>query len=250
MGQMLAALMDLQTIERQLAYVRGRLRTRKNAVAAQQRRIEQLRAEYQAMHEKSMNRRKDADRFELDLRQREEEVQKYRGALNTAKTNKEYAAILTQINTVKADNSKLEEQILKIMQDVDAIKVDADKLQEQLKTEEARLAEVEKSSLEEITKLTAMATDLSTQRDTAAKAVNPEFLAVFDRIAESYDGEAMAVIEVHGKRPPYEYVCGGCFMSLNAEHVNALRVKDQIRTCDNCGRILFLEAEPDKSRTK
>jgi predicted nucleic acid-binding Zn-ribbon protein len=30
-------------------------------------------------------------------------------------------------------------------------------------------------------------------------------------------------------------------MTLNAEHANALRVRDEIRKCDNCGRILYLE---------
>jgi predicted nucleic acid-binding Zn-ribbon protein len=30
-------------------------------------------------------------------------------------------------------------------------------------------------------------------------------------------------------------------MSLSAEHANALRVRDEIRTCNNCGRILYME---------
>ena len=39
-------------------------------------------------------------------------------------------------------------------------------------------------------------------------------------------------------------------MSLNAEHANALRVRDEIRTCDNCKRILYLEPEAEKARTR
>jgi len=39
-------------------------------------------------------------------------------------------------------------------------------------------------------------------------------------------------------------VCGGCYMSLNAEHANVLRTRDEIRTCDNCKRILYMEAQP------
>ena len=60
-------------------------------------------------------------------------------SLNTAKTNKEYAAILTQINTLKADNAKLEEEALRIMQDADAIKAQADKVAKQIEAEKARL---------------------------------------------------------------------------------------------------------------
>jgi hypothetical protein len=70
-------------------------------------------------------------------------------------------------------------------------------------------------------------------------------LAVFDRIAGNYDGDAMDAIEFQGSKPPYEFICGGCYMSLTAEHVNALRTKDEIRTCDNCRRILYLEPQAD-----
>jgi predicted nucleic acid-binding Zn-ribbon protein len=57
----------------------------------------------------------------------------------------------------------------------------------------------------------------------------------------------MAPIEIHGSKPPYKYVCGGCFMSLSPEHANSLRTRDQIRTCGNCGRILYLETKSQTS---
>lgn len=248
MGTMLAAMLQVQSIERQLANVRRRLRMRQNAVTTQQRRIDQLKADWQVLHDKRQTRRKDADRLELDLRQREEEVSKQRNALNTARTNKEYAAILTRINTLKADNSKLEEHALRIMQEVDFIKADSDKLTEQVRDEESRMEETRRVSEEEVGKLNTMVEDLTTRRRQAAEAVPSEALGVFDRIAEKYDGDGMAVIQVHGKRPPHDYVCGGCYMALNAEHVNALRVRDEIRTCDNCGRILYLEPQAEESR--
>jgi hypothetical protein len=247
MGTMLEALLHLQSIERQLAHVRGRLRTRKTAVATQERRIEQIRTEFTALHDKSMTRRKDADKLELDLKVREEQVLKLRGQLNLAKTNKEYAAILTQINTYKADNAKVEDQVLKIMQEVDAIKVETDKLKAQVEAEEKRLADISGASGQEIAKLTAMLEDLTAQRTGAAGGTPSEALAIFERIAERNDGDAMAVIEVHGRRPPLEYICGGCYMGLNAEHANALRTRDEIRTCDNCGRILYMESKPENA---
>jgi len=99
------------------------------------------------------------------------------------------------------------------------------------------------SSAEEIARLEAMVKDLTAQREGAAKAVPAGALMAFERMAEKYDGEAMAEIEINGRKPPYTYICGGCFMSLNAEHANALRTKDAIRQCDNCQRILCLPPE-------
>jgi predicted nucleic acid-binding Zn-ribbon protein len=249
MGTLLAALLNLQSIERRLGQVRSRLATRKNAVQSQQKRIEDLRKQQSVLQEKTLTRRKDADRMDLDLKSKEEQISKLRTQLHSAKTNKEYAAILTQINTYKADNAKIEEEALKIMQEVDAVKAEGEKLNEQIATEEARLAEINKINEQEIVRLAAMHDELAGQRAEAAKAVPEKALAVFERIASNYDGEAMAVIEIHGKRPPHEYICGGCFMSLNAEHANALRSRDEIRNCDNCGRILYLEPQVESAAT-
>lgn len=241
MGKLIDALLQLQSVELDLAHLRHRLKARQSGVAAQERKIEQLQKDYDALHQQSLDKRKDSDRLSLDLRGREEQVARLRANLNTAKTNKEYAAILTQINTLKADNAKQEDEILRIMQEVESVRAEAAKAKAQVDAEEKRLAEVTASSAAEIQRLTGMHDDLSAQRAAAAGDVPSEALAVFERIAVNYDGEAMAIVEVHGKRPPYDYVCGGCYMSLNAEHANALKVRDEIRTCDNCGRILYME---------
>ena len=243
MATTIAALLDLQSVERELAQVRARLKTRANAVDFQKQHLSQLRTDFEALHQKSLERRREADRFELDLKTDEEKVSKLRGLLSTARTNKEYAAVLTQLNTIKADNAKIEDKALKLLQDIDAIKAEADKVQEQITAEEKRLAETGATSNGEITRLNGMLDELNARRDEAAKGVPPKALMIFERLARSYDGDAMAVVEKHGKKPPHDYVCGGCFMSLTAEHVNALQVRDEIRLCDNCGRILYLEAQ-------
>jgi hypothetical protein len=243
MATLIAALLDLQAVERQLAQVRARLKTRTRAVSLQKQRIDQLRLEHDALHERAISRRKEADRLELELKTDEERVSRLRTSLNTARTNKEYAAILTQINTTKADNAKIEEEALRILQEVDGIRAEAEAAAAKLHAEEQRLAEIERRSSEEISRLQAMREELEAKRSEAAAEVPPKALAVFERIARSYDGDAMAMVEQHGKRPPFSYVCGGCFMSLNPEHANALRTRDEIRTCDNCGRILYLESQ-------
>ena len=250
MAKTLASLLNLQSIERDMATVARRLRSRKNAVRLQQQRIEQLQNDWNALHERIMNLRKHADQLAVDLKEQEDLVVNRRAALNTTKTNKEYAAILTQINTLKADSVKTEEDALKALQDVEQVRVEADAVQEQIQTEQKRLTEIEEKNSGEIARLNKMHGELSTRRQLAAAEIDPEALAVFDRVAATYDGEAMAMVEIHGRKPPFRFVCGGCFMNLNAEHANALRVRDEIRTCDNCGRILYLEREKEQSAAR
>lgn len=241
MGTLLEALRNLQTIEQKLAQVRSGMRTRKNAVSVQEGMIKQLEDDFNALHEQIIERRKQADSLELDLKEKEERVTKLRGGLNAARSNKEYAAILTRMNTLRADNAKIEDQALKVIQDADDLQADSDEIQKQITEQRDRLEDVTANTGQELVKLEAMLSDLSSKRAEAAKKLPPTALAIFGRVSAKYDGEAMARVEVHGSKPPHTYVCGGCFISLNPEHANALRIRDEVRTCDNCGRILYME---------
>jgi uncharacterized protein len=247
MGTTLDALLRLQNVERDLAQVRRRLKTRKGAVIAQQGRIATLTEDAASLKEKLLHQRKTADQYELDLQSKEEHVAHLRGSLNTAKTNKEYAAVLTEINTFKADNAKLEEDGLKVMAEIDQTRAEAEALDAKIAEEQSRLDQIEKDSADEVARLSTMLEQLQAKRDEAAQAVPRETLSTFERIAANFDGEAMAVIEIEGRKPPHTYVCGGCFMGLNAEHANVLQTRDEIRTCNNCGRILYLQRETEGS---
>ena len=243
MGKTLEAMLALQVIERQLADVRRQFSSSSAAVAVQQRQVDELRQRFGSLHDEVLAHQKEAGAVELELKSREEEVNKLRQTLNSTKTNKEYAAVLTQLNTLKADNSKLEDKALKLMQDVDQVRVQAEEVEGQIAQAEKRLEQIRQTSTEETARLQAMLDDLQTGRKSAAEAVPARPLGIFDRIATIRDGDVMAKIEAIGRKPPYQYICGGCNMSITAEHANALRTKDEIRFCDCCGRILYLKEE-------
>ena len=78
------------------------------------------------------------------------------------------------------------------------------------------------------------------------RAIPPEPLKVFKRVAETYDGEAVAQIEEQEGRHA-AYSCGGCFMGITAESVNLLMTRDELIRCPNCTRILVLTQLPDAS---
>ena len=250
MATMLAGLLELQSVELELAHVRGKLGIQENAVTFQQSKIDRAGQALQALNNMHVDRRKHADRLELELKEKDEHVSKLRTSLNTAKTNKEYAAVLTEINTFKADNAKVEESELKLFQEIDTISEQVEQAKKAVQVAEQRLVEIEANCAEQIEKLNALIEELSAKRTQATEGLPREALYVFQRLAGKYEGQAMAVIEEQGKKPPFSYVCGGCFMGLNTEHVNALKVRDQIRTCDNCGRILYLHEQEKASTTE
>ena len=241
MGILLESLRKLQKIEQDIAHVRSRIRVRTNAVNVQTRKIEQLEQDRDSQSSQSLERRKLADSLELDLKQSDQQVVSFRAGLNAARSNKEYAAILTQINTLKADSASIEDRTLNVIQEIESLKNQADALGVQIDEENKRLDEINAQCEKELTKLNGMLEGLNAKRAEAATDIPTATLSTFERISGNYEGEAMAQIEIHGRKEPYSYICGGCFMTMNPEHANILSLRDEIRTCNNCGRILYID---------
>jgi predicted nucleic acid-binding Zn-ribbon protein len=239
MGATLDALHRLQTIETQLRSVREQIESKQRSVQAHHRRIATTERQIADIHHQIRQAQSEADRMDLDRKTHEQHIAKLRETLNRTKTNKEYAAILTQLNTDKADAAKTEDAVLTAMTKVDDLKKQESELKVNKEKEQARAAELEKAAAEVQAKLAGSLKDLEAQRSAAAAQVSKEALATFERACESHNGEALAVVErVHPKRP--DYICSGCNMSLTLETINALQTRDIVVQCQTCSRILYL----------
>lgn len=239
MGATLDALHRLQTIETQLRSVREQIESKKRSAQAHQRRIASTERQIADLHQQIRQAQTEVDKMDLDRKTHEQHIAKMREALNKTKTNKEYAAILTQLNTDKADAAKSEDSVLAAMTKVDDLKKQEAELKATKEKELTRAAELEKAAAEVQTRLAGSLKDLEAQRAAASAQVSKEALATFERACESHGGEALAVVDqVHPKRP--EYICSGCNMSLTLETINALQTKDIVVQCQTCSRILYL----------
>lgn len=241
MGATLDALFRLQKIENQLRSVRGQIDSRSRRVAGQARRIATIEQQINEVRQQTTRAQTEANNLELERKTHEAHIARLREALNQAKSNKEYAAILTQLNTDKADALKLEDRVLAGWTKVDEFKKKTDELKAQLDKEQARLAELRKDVADHEARFADELKRLEAQREEAAEAVGPENLQLFERACERHDGEAMGVVErVHPKRS--EFICTGCHMSVPLEHINSLQTRDEVQLCPNCTRILCLDA--------
>ncbi len=186
---------------------------------------------------------------ELDMKIRQEHIEKMRTSLNNAKTNKEYSAILIQISSEKEEGGKLEAIILDFMGQLEINNKSASTIRAQLALAEKNLDESRRQSSQRVQDLEKHIRELEAQRIVSAKAVPPESLKQYERICKRYPGDAMAPVDFNEKDMD-TITCGGCFLGLNIEDVNLLRGRDEIRRCQACGRILFLpEMLPQQAST-
>ena len=239
MGPVLNGLIKLQSVENRLRAAKTKLARSRRSVTIQENQIRSLQSALEAKKEEVQLARLQSDRLELELKMRDQEVSKLRASLNAAKTNKEYAAVLTQLNTTRADNSKIETQVLELMKAVDVDEEECANLRKQIEEQKQELEQTRKKVESSAAEYEAEIAKIQTEWNEVAKGIPRKALEVFNRVAETYDGEAVAKIEEQEGRIS-AYSCGGCYMGVPAESVNVLMTKDDIIRCPNCTRILVL----------
>jgi len=246
MGPVLNGLIKLQSIENRLRAAKAKLTRCRRNVIIHENQVRSLQNALEAKKEEVQLTKVQSDRLELELKTKDEQISRLRAHLNAAKTNKEYASILTQLNTTKADNSKIETQILELMKDIEADETECENIQNQIDEQKQKLEQTRKEAEILATKYQAEIEEIQAEWDNQAQTVPPEPLQVFKRVAETYDGQAVAVVEKQENQKE-AYSCGGCFMGVIAESVNLLMTKDDIIRCPNCTRILVLSSPQDRS---
>lgn len=240
MSELLEALHRLQDVELQLAEIRRGREAKARRVTQHQRRVQQADREIRERLQAARERQIHLDVIQLEIATREESIDKHRQGLNQAKTNKDYAAILTALNTEKADTSKLETEVLQLMEEVQTFKDEAAK-EDEAKTESMEaVARAEEKLNDFDAKSKSQRDELDSKRESCAEALEPTILEAFARVALHHDGEALAPVErLHPKRD--EFACAGCNMTVTLEVVNSLHTGNGIQFCTYCGRILYLE---------
>jgi len=169
---------------------------------------------------------------EINLNSKEEQIEKYQTQLYQIKSNKEYSSLQHEIEALKADNSVLEEEIINLLDKIDEQKEIVRKKRERL-DDKKREFQNKKKEVELDTKEIDQRIDtLNAQRKEITKDIEEEIFAIYEKVLENRQGDAMARI-VNG-------TCGGCYMNLPPQIENEVRL-GKILTCQNCSRILYLE---------
>jgi predicted nucleic acid-binding Zn-ribbon protein len=157
---------------------------------------------------------------------------KYKGQLMDVKTNKEYTAMLHEIETVERDIRGIEDQILVEMEKADGLAGEA-------KREETAFKEVEQRHRSEVKRLEERAASLTaeverwkSEREAVAATIDSEVFARFERVAKKR-GSAVAAAR--------DGTCQECHVKLRPQMYVDLKRNEDITECPACNRILYYD---------
>lgn len=168
-----------------------------------------------------------------------------REQMNAAKNHREYQALLTEINTFKAERDRFEQTALEQMSKVDALKHELDQFVAQRDEREKMKAVASGERNTRAGEIKGRVEELKVQRASLAADVPREILVTLERLVETRGDEAMASVEVQDRKR-HEFTCGACQMTIPADLINTLMVSGNLTMCRSCGCILYLNEEAEK----
>ena len=218
--EQLAHLIKLQALDSRLYHLRRERRAKPKLIEDLETRRNEEQAAVKAIEEKIKANQVKRKERELDLSSKEEGIKKLQVQLYQLKTNKEYQMMQQEIEGQKADNSRIEDEILILMEEAENLNKDLAKEKALFADAEKHLNEDKKKIEEEIASLDGEISGLDAQRKEMVAFVDKKVLAHYEKVLAGRDGVALAAVK--GKS------CQGCFMNLPPQVINEIKMKDKL----------------------
>jgi predicted nucleic acid-binding Zn-ribbon protein len=202
-----------------LERLQGLLRTQEEKQEAARRTIEEL--ERERIHK------------ERELETESDRIKRSQLKLLEIKTNKEYLALLQEIEGGKERMSQQEEDIIKLLESIDHLKADYASTVERGRQERA---EIEAEQAKVKGQMVAGEQHIVRWRQTREEILQelaPEHVKRYNTLKEKRNGIAVVLVKNEG--------CQGCYVNIPPQLYNEVQKYQEIILCPNCNRILYWE---------
>jgi predicted nucleic acid-binding Zn-ribbon protein len=166
---------------------------------------------------------------EGDIAENENKIKKLNSQTFAVKTNEEYRAILNEVDFLKKENKRIEDEMLGLLEE-------EEKLKATIKEFESETRELIQLKTAEINGLKKHNDDLVIEFDKLKIDFDNSFAKLPKNVQEQYQkiqkvrGNAVCLIS--------DETCTGCYANITPQLLNELKKRNELLLCDSCGRIL------------
>jgi uncharacterized protein len=212
------------------------------AIAAKPHELDPLTRALDDARASATTHRKDLETLDRQRRQLEAAVteeqynlQKAQRKLLEVKTNKEYSAMVVEIETFKQKITGYEDAMLHSMELTELRKQELQELERRAKEAEQELDEGRRRNELELAVLQETLTGRRQTREEAVQQLERPTVDLYMRLLNGRKGLAVVGIK-NGS-------CQGCFLALPPQLIQEVRRNDRVLTCSHCQRILYWSGE-------
>jgi hypothetical protein len=228
----LQTLIDLQGLDSRIAGLEAELARLPLQIEETQRSVAEARKAVDDLKGKLDSTKKDIRSKENDLESSATKRAKCEARLYEVKTNKEYSAVLAEIEGIKQEKAKIEEEILTLMESQERLAVEIREVESRLRGREAE------GTLEEAavrSRLQTVETDLALvrgDRESLVRQLPRDLLASYEKLLRHLANLAVVQVLPGG-------ICGGCRVTLTPQRIQEVKQQSALYTCESCGRYQY-----------
>lgn len=165
-----------------------------------------------------------------------EKLKKYQQQLVSVKTNREYGALLNEIDVVKRDVRTREDEVLALEETLAASRGEVDERTKSFPGEEEQYENQMTEWRQEQAVLDAEIAKGEAEAAELRKTIDRRLLGTFDRIARARAGVGLARVLMVGSQTA---ACSACNVRLRPQLLSDLRLSRETILCESCKRILY-----------
>ena len=226
-------LVELQTIDTKLKDINDLL----GDLPSRVKELDQQEDTIKANLEKGQTRLKELEvklhRAEVRITEINDKINKYKDQLFLVTNNKQYDALMHEIDHLKEERVSNESESLSFMEEKETLINSINEMATELEILTQDLS-LRKEKLESaISESADEKLNLEQNRAEQVSQIDAKFISEYDRVLAARDG--LAVVNLSGG------ACGGCGAYIPAQIVTEIRGNIVMHRCDVCGRFLYSE---------
>lgn len=215
---------DLGELERSKEYLPDMMDNLKHEISEAQLKFETAKSGLEENKLKQKN-------LELEIGTKEAELQKFQQQMMSIKTNKEYDALVSEIDNIKSNISSFETELLETIDLISNFEKNIAEYEEKyrfINDNNTKQLDILQQKIDSIgDKVSAK----NSERKALSSSIPRQLISIYDRVRHGKGGSAVVAVK---KR-----ACGACYKAQTPKKIQDIRKGDRLFTCDNCGRLLY-----------
>jgi hypothetical protein len=177
--------------------------------------------------------------LEAEVKDIKDHIAKYKRQLNEVKTNKEYTALLKEIEESQSKVDRLEEEVIAEMLLADDIQKEIKEANQKFAKAKEKFSREKEAILQNKKETEEKAQKLNQDKQALLPQIPPEQVSLYLNIYRKKGGVALSPVKGD--------FCAMCHMRIRPQVLNELRDTRKLILCENCGRILFWQEKKKDS---
>jgi predicted nucleic acid-binding Zn-ribbon protein len=232
MNQLYTSLLELQTIDREIAQAETDLQKIDPQLQEIEAPVRGLQQEIEQLRSRLVEMRSQSSKLELAANNKRERLKVYETRLERIRNAREEAAARTEMDLVKRAIDADEQEALDLMEQTRRSDLKADDMDKQLTRLRGEVEPKKQELVETSQRARDNLTQLRNRRSSHIKEMDQTAVRLYERVRGNRGRAALAPLKADG-------ACGNCFNIIPLQEQSEIRRAVGLQRCEACGVILY-----------